>query len=176
MFRPVTITHPVVVNDGKPFDAYRAEVYRYGRGVYLSLRTQMYVKENLVVIGVPKNGVFSYKDDHIHRCVSVLQYQLAQALNPPIEVTQAVLKAMDKVPEAKYLVQECSGLGRADKYPLEYYTDGTKSRWYYQSKEDYKDDRNYGDSHPFGEYIQADCPLALQVLLGFTTKGVPKDE
>jgi hypothetical protein len=160
MFRPAKITHPVVVNDGKPFDAYRAEVYRYGRGVYLSLRTQMYVNKCLITIGVPKNGVFSYKDDHIHRCVSVLQYQLAQALNPPIKVTQAVLKAMEKVPEAKFILLEGN-----TRYFLKW--DSDRSLFHIMASVPVS----------IGDYIQADdCPLALQVLLGFTTKGVPKDE
>jgi len=128
-----------VVNDGKPFDAYKTEVYRYGRGVYLSLRTHGYVNKCLITIGVPKNGVFSYKDDHIHRCVSVLQYQVAQALNPPIKVTQAVLDAMEKVPEAKFILLA--------SVPVS-----------------------------IGDYVEADCPLALQVLLGFTTEGVPVNE
>ena len=128
-----------MVNDGKPFDAYKTEVYRYGRGVYLSLRTHGYVNKCLITIGVPKNGVFSYKDDHIHRCVSVLQYQVAQALNPPIKVTQAVLDAMEKVPEAKFILLA--------SVPVS-----------------------------IGDYVEADCPLALQVLLGFTTEGVPVNE
>jgi hypothetical protein len=151
MFRPAKITHPVEANDGKPFDASKG---------FLTVRKT--------------EDSCTNEDLELAQCIVIFQH--AQALNPPIKVTQAVLKAMEKVPEAKYLVQECSGLGRADKYPLEYYTNGTKSSWYYKSKEDYKDDRNYGDSHPYGDYIQADdCPLALQVLLGFTTEGVPKD-
>jgi hypothetical protein len=158
MLRPVTITHPVVVNDGKPFDAYRAEVYRYGRGVYLSLRTQMYVNKCLITIGIPKNGVFSYKDDHIHRCVSVLQYQVAQALNPPIKVTQAVLEAMEKVPEAKFWYVEGSVNIRLD-------WDKTLNTFTIE-----------GRTLTITEYIKADCPLALQVLLGFNTEGVPVNE
>ena len=181
MFREAIITHPVVVNDGKPFEAYRAEVYRYGRGVYLSLRTQMYVKENLVVIGVPKNGVFSYKDDHIHRCVSVLQYQVAQALNPPIKVTQEVLDAMDKVPEAKFVILEAGLLPQlfrkrvACKTKKEGGTEWIYGKiYYYDSWVDGVEKELRIDY----DYIKAsdDCPLALQVLLGFTTKGVPVND
>ena len=62
---------------------------------------------------------------------------IAQALNPPIKVTQAVLDAMEKVPEAKFLVLD-----------------------------DYD---NWGAV--LGDYIQADCPLALQVLLHFNEEG-----
>jgi hypothetical protein len=162
----------VVVNDGKPFEALGATVryYEFEDTVEIVVKNKSKLLYEYMYLSKPPM-------EEIYNTVRILEWQLAQALNPPIEVTQAVLEAMEKVPEAKYLVQECSGLGRADKYPLEYYTDGTKSRWYYKSKEDYKDDRNYGDSHPFDDYIQADdCPLALQVLLGFTTEGVPKDD
>jgi hypothetical protein len=146
MFRSVTITHPVVVNDGKPFDACKG---------FLTVRKtdESATNENL----------------ELAQCIVIFQH--AKALNSPIKVTQAVLDAMEKVPEAKFYVQEYSGSDE-DKYPLEY----CNGRWYFKSKEDYKDDRNYGDSHPFDCYIQADCPLALQVLLGFTTKGVPVND
>jgi short-subunit dehydrogenase involved in D-alanine esterification of teichoic acids len=163
MFREAIIPQ---VNDGKPFEALTAtlqfDYQNCGTVSILYYRDGVQIEEPLI------EGLDTVAGDLF---VNLIKWQLAQALNPPIKVTQAVLDAMEKVPEAKYLVQECSGLGRADKYPLHYYTDGTKSRWYYQSKEDYKNDRNYGDSHPFGDYIQADCPLALQVLLDFNEEG-----
>jgi hypothetical protein len=71
---------------------------------------------------------------------------IAQALNPPIWVMDAVLEAVKKEPNAHYLI-----LDKLDSP-------------YYERSMDVDDIKR-------GDYIQADCPLALQVLLGFTTEG-----
>jgi hypothetical protein len=94
---------------------------------------------------------------------SVNQWQLAQALNPPIKVTQAVLDAMEKVPEAKFLV-----------------TWGGLQTWY-ESTLAHSFVNEEGEEETFelislGKIVIADCPLALQVLLGFTTEGVPVND
>lgn len=129
MRRACVITHPVVVNDGKPFDAFIVELFRHDTDLeffilYKGCLLGSYFKcENLKDLRV------SY---------AFTQWQLAQALNTPIKVTQAVLDAMEKVPEAKFLV--CG-------------------------------DYDYFGA-VLGDYIQADCPLALQVLLQFTLEGV----
>ena len=73
---------------------------------------------------------------------------IAKALNPPIWVMDAVLEAVKKEPNAHYLI-----LDKLDSP-------------YYERSMDVDDIKR-------GDYIQADCPLALQVLLGFTTEGVP---
>jgi hypothetical protein len=73
-------------------------------------------------------------------------FKLAQALNPPIWVMDAVLEAVKKEPNAHYLI-----LDKLDSP-------------YYERSMDVDDIKR-------GDYIQADCPLALQVLLGFTTEG-----
>lgn len=93
--------------------------------------------------------------------------QLAQALNPPIKVTQAVLDAMEKVPEARFSMYVKYHTHRREigkRYPLQY-------------------DEHYKVFHAFGvqgvqqlqigDYIQASdgCPLALQVLLQFNEEG-----
>ncbi len=78
-------------------------------------------------------------------------FKLAQALNPPIWVMDAVLEAVKKEPNAHYLI-----LDKLDSP-------------YYERSMDVDDIKR-------GDYIQADCPLALQVLLGFTTEGVPVNE
>jgi hypothetical protein len=104
---------------------------------------------------------------------SVNQWQLAQALNPPIKVTQAVLDAIEKVPEAKFWVGDDE-----TKYRLE-----RPCNTYVSLNDEWNNGRDFDDGGiPYtsklqiGDYIQADCPLALQVLLGFTTEGVPKDD
>jgi hypothetical protein len=107
-------------------------------------------------------------------------FKLAQALNPPIKVTQAVLKAMEKVPEAKYLV--CDDYDnlvdcRYDPTWRVREVDGVYlpvGAWMYLKVEEYSPSFDK-ERLAVGDYIQADCPLALQVLLGFTTEGVPKD-
>ena len=96
----------------------------------------------------------------------ILEWQLAQALNPPIKVTQAVLDAMDKVPDAKfsaswgglinwYRCYQTPLLGGALTWRA---SNGLRLTTY---EEDY--------------YIQADCPLAcplaLKVLLQFNEEG-----
>jgi hypothetical protein len=89
---------------------------------------------------------------------------LNKALNPPIKVTQAVLDAMEKVPEAKFrkVINDCRN---EYTYNCSYST--MHGGWYTYHP--------IPKSLKIGDYIQADCPLALQVLLGFTVEGVPKD-
>ena len=134
----------------------------------MSLRTHGYVNKCLITIGVPKNGVFSYKDDHIHRCVSVLQYQVAQALNPPIKVTQAVLDDCAKAIGAKFLgIEPCDSLipfsvCNDEEHPFDF-------DCHFTCKESLKNQFIHIKA-------ESNCPLALQVLLGFTTEGVPKDD
>ena len=106
-------------------------------------------------------------------------FQLAQALNPPILVTEAVLEAMEKAPEAKFKVLEAGLLPKLFRERV-----GCKTKkeggteWIY-GKTYYYDSWVDGIKKELEidyDYIQADCPLALQVLLGFTTKGVPVNE
>jgi hypothetical protein len=85
---------------------------------------------------------------------------IAEALNAPIKLTQAVLDAMNKVPEAKFNVVYVEIDGSLS---IEIYT---KDKFYFE-----EDIEEYGEDLEI--FIQADCPLALQVLLGFTTEGVP---
>ena len=79
---------------------------------------------------------------------------IAQALNPPIKVTQSVLDAMEKVPEAQYiLVDGCT------RYSTKW--DKDRSLFHIMASV----------ALCVGDYIQADCPLALQVLLDFNEEG-----
>jgi hypothetical protein len=109
---------------------------------------------------------------------SVNQWQLAQALNPPIKVTQAVLDAMEKVHEAKFRTQEKCPATASPIYYLCFYEGGGgtwEKGWHYWTPSDYSIFGKFNKVEE-GDYIQADCPLALQVLLGFTVEGVPKDD
>jgi hypothetical protein len=165
MFRPVTITHPVVVNDGKPFEALTVKevVMQNGTGY---------------MIDTPA-GFFLLNDstrEQVDLKRASITFQLAQALNPPIKVTQAVLKAMEKVPEAKFWVVDDENRYRLIR----------PSNAYVSLNDSWENGRDCGEDNEgipcysklqIGDYIQADdCPLALQVLLGFTTEGVPKDD
>jgi len=153
------------VNGGKPFEAYTALVsralgihakyfytIRYGRTICGSETKEQYDVDSA--------------DEMLHG-YSILQGQLAQALNPPIKVTQAVLDAMEKVPEARFSMYVKYHTHRREigkRYPLQY-------------------DEHYKVFHAFGvqgvqqlqigDYIQASdgCPLALQVLLQFNEEG-----
>jgi hypothetical protein len=117
-----------------------------------------------------------------------ITFQLAKALNPPIKVTQAVLEAMGKVPEAKFsLVLDDkpwkSPETRRRTTTLFFNPHPENVCWYgYPDGDTYnmerigivKDEDGEDDDYIDSGYIQADCPLALQVLLGFTPEGVPK--
>jgi hypothetical protein len=94
-------------------------------------------------------------------------HSLDKALNPPIKVTQAVLEAMANNIGAKFKRRGESW------FPQDGY-DTCSIGWNGDSKR-----FEYASNFPLqiGDRIQADdCPLALQVLLGFTTEGVPKDD
>jgi hypothetical protein len=104
---------------------------------------------------------------------------IADALNPPIKVTQAVLKAMEKVPEAKFNVLEAGLLPKLFRKRVSCKTKKEGGIEWIYGKTYYYDSWVDGVEKELRidyDYIQADCPLALQVLLGFTTEGVPKDD
>ena len=125
---------------------------------------------------------FEWVKKTLHLYITVpLFWQLAQALNPPIKVTQEVLDAMDKVPEAKFVILEAGLLPQlfrkrvACKTKKEGGTEWIYGKiYYYDSWVDGVEKELRIDY----DYIKAsdDCPLALQVLLGFTTKGVPVND
>jgi hypothetical protein len=161
MFRAATITHPVVVNDGKPFDACKG---------FLTVRK---TEESV-----------TNEELELAQCIVIFQH--AKALNPPIKVTQAVLKAMQEVPEAKFKVKGKYPINESFIYYSCFYEDDyivkdtviRKKGWYYWSFVEYPHsvvpssfEAQFAEVK-IGDYIQADCPLALQVLLGFTTEGV----
>jgi hypothetical protein len=142
MFRPAKITHPVEANDGKPFDASKG---------FLTVRKT--------------EDSCTNEDLELAQCIVIFQY--AQALNPPIKVTQAVLEAMANNIGAKFKRRGESW------FPQDGY-DTCSIGWNGDSKR-----FEYASNFPLqiGDRIQADdCPLALQVLLGFTTEGVPANE
>lgn len=148
MFRPAKIIHPLVVNDGKPFDACK--------GFLTVKKTEESVtNQNL----------------ELAQCIVIFQH--AKALNPFIKVTQAVLEAINKVPEAKFWVGDDE-----TKYKLE-----RPCNTYVSLNDEWNNGRDFDDGGiPYtsklqiGDYIQADCPLALQVLLGFIIEGVPVND
>jgi hypothetical protein len=158
------------VNDGKPFEALTAtlqfDYQNCGTVSILYYRDGVQIEEPLI------EGLDTVAGDLF---VNLIKWQLAQALNPLVEVTKAVLDAMEKVPEAKYRIH----LGRFTQSLSK--ANSSKGICFYHYKI-YTDLDNVDifeeESHKkllleVGNYIQADCPLALQVLLGFTTEGVP---
>jgi len=161
MRRSCVITHPVVVNDGKPFEALIASPSFDTNDGTLSM---IYFENGVQTVEILKEGLDDKEGSLL--CV-LLEWQLAQALNPPIKVTQAVLDAMEKVPEARFSMYVKYHTHRREigkRYPLQY-------------------DEHYKVFHAFGvqgvqqlqigDYIQASdgCPLALQVLLQFNEEG-----
>ena len=79
---------------------------------------------------------------------------LCEALNAPVQVTQAVLDAMNKVPEAQFW-----HVGSVN----------TRLKW----NDALKTFTVNGHTLSITDYIQADCPLALEALLKFYTDGTP---
>jgi hypothetical protein len=164
MFREAIITHPVVVNDGKPFDALTAtlqfDYQNCGTVSILYYRDGVQIEEPLI------EGLDTVAGDLF---VNLIKWQLAQAVNPPIKVTQAVLKAMDRNRGGKYLhVQESMhGIQTTELFCLESMVETYAFRPLLNCSQ---------ITLKIGHYIQADCPLALQVLLGFTVEGVPVND
>lgn len=162
MRRPCVITHPVVVNDGKPFDALDLNSEAFDTIRSDDAYFMYFLNEKIGVVDTYYDASLVYRN---------IMWQLAKAMNPPIKVTQAVLDAMGKVPKAKFLVCDDE-----TKYLLEW--DGV---WKYESKDDswtngYDSFGGYGgipslSKLQINDYIQADCPLALQVLLEFNIEG-----
>jgi hypothetical protein len=171
MFRPATITHPVVVNDGKPFDALTAtlqfDYQNCGTVSILYYRDGVQIEEPLI------EGLDTVAGDLF---VNLIKWQLAQALNPPIKVTQAVLDAMKKqAVESKLLGGNVAHYKRYSDHGawFSFYLWDVDMGWWCGYHNSY-----YTDEDLLMGYVQADskCPLALQVLLNFTTEGVPVND
>ena len=164
MFRSATITHPVVVNDGKPFDATKAYADYYGDEDEIQVR----LETEACAVAIATIDMNDIHMDDVRNLMHLLQWQLAKALNPPIKVTQAVLEAMEKVPEGDFWIVTPKGIKKSLVFDA-----GTFYEDYFER--DYEGD-SLRRRLEIGDYVQADCPLALQVLLGFTTEGVPVND
>ena len=83
---------------------------------------------------------------------------IAEALNAPVLVTQAVLDAMEKVPEARFFIDNGEQKEKVNEWHFAFFDV----------------DEEGGDIFiPIaGKKVIADCPLSLQVLLQFTLDGV----
>ena len=160
MFREAIIPQ---VNDGKPFEALTAtlqfDYQNCGTVSILYYRDGVQIEEPLI------EGLDTVAGDLF---VNLIKWQLAQALNPPIKVTQAVLEAMEKVPEGDFWIVTPKGIKKSLVFDA-----GTFYEDYFER--DYEGD-SLRRRLEIGDYVQADCPLALQVLLGFTTEGVPVND
>ena len=166
------------VNGGKPFEALWASVDWCTIDEYLYLVTRrsdgFIAKRFRLELGGFKESL-PIRDS--------IRWQLAQALNPPIKVSRLVLDAMEKVPEAKFRVQNA-----VDEHLTECYYNThwgqqldrvnrkyvPKGAWVYQKVNYDEAGVDIFDAElQIGDYIQASdgCPLALQVLLQFNTEG-----
>jgi len=165
MFRPVTITHPVVVNDGKTFDAFTMELSFHINDLDLYITNYDDDKNDFIFHQSFRFNTLKELQDAKYS----VQWQLAKAMNPPIEVTDAVLKAMEKAGGA-YSVK--SILVNAPDYSYNLFFDDKKRVFTFRGGMTF--DVNEQDVPIYT--VQADCPLALQVLLQFTVEGVPKND
>ena len=170
MRRECVIIHPVVVNGGKPFDVLTASPsFDTNDGILYVL----YYKHGVQRVETLKEGL---DDEEGSLLCTLLEWQLAQALNPLIKVSRLVLDAMEKVPEAKFnlvlddVLPFTVRTPRRRTTPLFFNNHPDNICWYgYPDGDAYNMERVAIDGYT--HYIQADCPLALQVLLDFNEEG-----
>ena len=155
MRRPCVITHPVVVNDGKPFDALDLNSEAFDTIRSDDAYFMYFLNEKIGVVDTYYDASLVYRN---------IMWQLAQALNPPIKVTQAVLNAMKDAGSA-YIAK--SILVDAPDYSYNLHFDKQKKAFTFRGGMAF--DVNEQDVPIYT--VQADCPLALQVLLQFNTEG-----
>ena len=153
---------PCIIKDisESPFDACIAEVFKDSEDL-----------EAYILLREEKNRMCLFK--HYVKCNSIEELDamysswiliIAQALNPPIKVTQAVLDAMQ---EAGGAYSAKSILVNAPDYSYNLCFDDKKKVFTFRGGMTF--DVNEQDVPIYT--VQADCPLALQVLLGFTVEG-----
>ena len=175
MRRPCVIPK---VNGGKPFCAYMSFVELDHNGEFWEVLIEIESSSYRYVYAIADT------EKEANAIVRILEWQLAKALNPLIEVTKKVRDAMDKVPEAKFRVQNA-----VDEHLTKCYYDThwgqqldrvnrkyvPRGAWIYDKVESTGGGETiysvYTAELELGDYIQADCPLALQVLLQFNTEG-----
>jgi hypothetical protein len=162
IIRPCTLPASWKQPNGRPIEPFDAMDYLYYELNCYSNSIGSYEILLFNHTGVFRRGTFCCgegKGDYFYvlkqakiEC-HLLSLVIAQALNPPIKVTQAVLDAMEKVPEASF-----------------WYVEGSvnvRLKW----DETLKTFTVNGQTLSITDYIQADCPLALQVLFQFNTEG-----
>ena len=168
MRRPCVIPR---VNDGKPFCAYMSFVELDHNGEFWEVLIEIESSSYRYVYAIADT------EKEANAIVRILEWQLAKALNPPIKVTQKVLKAMWKsaghfsvIFDVGGVYNSPSGKRAYNRYELRAVNleDEGGSKYFRYVR----DNRlQCGYSLEIGDYIQADCPLALQVLLQFNEEG-----
>ena len=149
MIRPCSITYPVVVNGGKPFEAKKMDLAFHIFDLELSISN--YDEEN--------GGFIFYESFKFNTLKELedakynVQWQLGKALNAPVRITQEVLEVAKK----EYL---------DDSY---YYRVDENAR--FSTDETFL--RNVNPIHLLGMEILPTCPLSLDFLLKFYTDGTP---
>lgn len=154
-----------------PFDAMAV------RGISYGMQT--------VHISLP-HGIISYQantglhptGDKLYRLFREAITTIAEALNAPVQATNEVLDAMNKVPEANFLMRddydnlvECryDSKWRMREINGVYLPVGA---WLYTKVQEYSPSFS-SEKLAVDDLIQADCPLALEVLLQFYIDGTP---
>jgi hypothetical protein len=183
---------------GQTFDAGLYSYHKIKRNIYVFSQvasvTFTFAKRDGSTLFKVTHEAIDRAFDGVNRSIQLLNREannvIYEALNAPVLVTQAVMEAMKKVPEAKFsLVLDDkpwkSPETRRRTTTLFFNPHPENVCWYgYPNDDTYdterigivKDEDGEDDDYIDSGYIQADCPLALQVLLGFTTEGVPVNE
>lgn len=152
MRRPCVITYPVMVNDAKPFEALQMDLSFHINDLDIYISDYDDAKNRF-------NFHQSFRFNTLKELEAVkylLQWQLAKALNPPIKVTQAVLKAL---PEGSDFLAHKVGYNPI--WQSAFYCSESKKWW----SQDEPLDESY--------IIKSDgCSETLARLLQFTLDGV----
>lgn len=152
MRRPCVITHPVVVNDGKPFEALQMDLSFHISDLDIYIRNYDDAKNDF-------NFHQSFRFNTLKELEAVkylLQWQLAQALNAPVKATEAVLAGL---PQGSNFIAHKVG-----------YTPIWQSAFYCpESQKWWSQDEPLDESY----IIKSDgCSKTLARLLEFTLDGV----
>ena len=154
LHRPCTITYPLVVNEGKPFDAMVLEI-----GFHVNDQDLYLTHSNSVDEPITFHHVFHFDTlSQLERVKHSVEWQIAEALNAPVKVTP---EWVESVGEKRRSFLFSDG---------EYVDDLT--HWFKHSFNCFtRTDVVLGEQY----FVKATCPETLEYLLQFTLDGKRKE-
>lgn len=149
LHRPCTITYPVVVNEGKPFDAMVLEI-----GFHVNDQDLYLTHSNSIDEPIAFHHVFHFDTlSELERVKHSVEWQIAEALNAPVKVTQ---EWVESACEKRRLFLFSADL----------------THWFQHEFDCFKrTDVLLGEEY----FVKATCPQTLEYLLQFTLDGERKE-